>query len=532
MINSFSFISQPISASSFAYATGGEVVSTGSYRIHTFTASADLTVINDGLYNVFLVGGGGGGGNSGQRGGGGGGGGGIVNVPRVVLSSSICPVIVGAGGGPGNPASPGGTSSLANLVALGGGGGGGNQTFATNGGSGGGGVRLASTPGIGSQSLSPNNSGVFGYGQNGNTDANNNTGGGGGGAGVTGSSGPNGNDGLAFDISGTSSYYAGGGGGGFSTAGGFSYPGGLGGGGAGNSGNGVANTGGGGGGANPDNRSGGTGGSGIAIIKYQYLSDDPDTLDFINATGITGTNATAIDSLVYNLKSYGLWNKLYTFYPFIGGTSATCKYNLVDPADTDAAYRITYRNEGNLTFNSNGVQNTSGSSNVGMITNFNLISASVGFNWSAGVYGAVANPGGIDVAVYSGAGSNSSFYLGGNIVSANIALTDCFSEGDGRIVVGNTSAVGFYSVSSTSASSLKLYKNGAVIGTNTSTRTNTPPSWPISIGGNHYQSTGIIQDVSTQQFRSVYFSQGLTDTEMQNMSLCVTTFNAALGRNV
>jgi len=274
MFNPFGFISQPVTASSFPSASGGTIVTSGLNKIHTFTSSADLTVYNGGLYEVFLVGGGGGGGNSGQRGGGGGGGGGIVNIPRVVLTSSVYPVVVGAGGGFGNPAFPGGTSSLANLVALGGGGGGGNSTAATDGGSGGGGVRFGAA-GFASQSLYTGNSGVFGYGQNGGSNSGaDNLGAGGGGAGEVGNTDGNGygGDGLSFDISGTSTFYAGGGGGGWSFAGGTSLPGGDGGGGAGNSGNGGANTGGGGGGANPDNRQGGTGGTGIAIVKYQYTN--------------------------------------------------------------------------------------------------------------------------------------------------------------------------------------------------------------------------------------------------------------------
>jgi hypothetical protein len=260
--------------------------------------------------------------------------------------------------------------------------------------------------------------------------------------------------------------------------------------------------------------------------------NDPDAQAFIDATGISGTNATAINTLVLDLKSYGLWNKLYTFYPFVGGTANTCKYNLVNPADTDAAYRITYRNSGSLTFNSNGVQNVAGTSNTGMITNFNGVSASIGFSWSAGVYGAVVNPGGLDIGVYPGAGSNNQYYLSGNAVSANIFLTDCFSEIDVRIVVSNATGVGFYQSSRTNNSLVKGYKNGVVIGTNTATTSANIVSWPIALGGSHWQSTGVIQDVSKQQFRTVYFSSALTDTECADMYTIVQAYNTTLGRQV
>lgn len=262
-------------------------------------------------------------------------------------------------------------------------------------------------------------------------------------------------------------------------------------------------------------------------------STDPDAQAFINATGISGIDATAINSLVLDLKSYGLWSTLYALYPFVGGTSDTCKYNLVNPTDSDAAYRITYRNVGNLTFSSNGVQNASSTNNTGMISNFNLISASVGYSWSAGVYGGVANPGGLDLGVWTGGGSNSSFYLSGNAVSANIGLTDCFSELDVRILVGGQSngGTGFTQVSRLDNTLVKLYRNGSTIGSNGATAIYSPPSWPIAIGGNFYQNSNIINDVSSNQFRTVYFASGYTDTQVANMYTCVETFNTTLGRN-
>ena len=79
---------------------------------------------------------------------------------------------------------------------------------------------------------------------------------------------------------------------------------------------------------------------------------DPDAQAFINATGISGSNATAINTLVLDLKSANIWDKLYAAYPFIGGTAAAHKYNLVDPQDTDAAYRAVFTD---CTHNSTGV---------------------------------------------------------------------------------------------------------------------------------------------------------------------------------
>jgi hypothetical protein len=83
-------------------------------------------------------------------------------------------------------------------------------------------------------------------------------------------------------------------------------------------------------------------------------STDPDADAFILATGITDTTQmSAINTLVVDLKSYSLWTKLNTIYPFIGGTSTTHKYNLKNPLDTDIANRIVW--SGGVTHDANGV---------------------------------------------------------------------------------------------------------------------------------------------------------------------------------
>jgi len=65
--------------------------------------------------------------------------------------------------------------------------------------------------------------------------------------------------------------------------------------------------------------------------------------DFLTATGITNpTQVNAIRELVNNLKGYGLWTKMKALYPFVGGTATTHKYNLKDPRDLDAAFRLVF----------------------------------------------------------------------------------------------------------------------------------------------------------------------------------------------
>jgi len=261
-------------------ATGGNMTTSGSYQIHTFTSgSGSFTVTSGGLMDYLIVGGGGGGGG---RSGGGGGAGGLVYETAINISPGTYTVIIGNGGtgGPsGSIGSNGSNSSVFGKTAVGGGGGGGDpQNGGSSGGSGGGG-RYGANGGGETQT-----SQGYGFGNAGgnSTGASTYNGGGGGGAGAAGQTGAttyigDGGVGRQYDISGTNKYYAGGGGGGSHNPWpGSASTGGTGGGGAGGivNGNGTSgstNTGGGGGAGSTDSGgggAGGNGGSGIVIIRY------------------------------------------------------------------------------------------------------------------------------------------------------------------------------------------------------------------------------------------------------------------------
>jgi hypothetical protein len=79
-----------------------------------------------------------------------------------------------------------------------------------------------------------------------------------------------------------------------------------------------------------------------------------DASKFIDSLGITDNiQKSAINNLVTQLKDSSLWNKFLAIYPMIGGTSLSMSYNLVDPRNSDDAYRLTFK--GNPVFNATGV---------------------------------------------------------------------------------------------------------------------------------------------------------------------------------
>jgi len=274
-------------------------------------------------YNVelLIVGGGGGGGsasgsnNAGPRGGGGAGGL-IYHSKYACRSGENYLVVVGQGGASGqsqgseNDGVSGGNSRMDKLIAFGGGFGAGytnslNNRVGGNGGSGG-----------GSAYTTTHSTGVPGQGNAGGAMTSSFGGaGGGGGAGQPGFDPPagdaaaDGGDGLAYSITGTSTYYAGGGASGrYPHNGSIDGIGGLGGGGNGTTGstgtgaagNGTDGLGGGGGGGGASTASSGRGGSGVVIIAYKGPQRGiGGTIDTTSRPGYTLHKFTEVGSHIF-----------------------------------------------------------------------------------------------------------------------------------------------------------------------------------------------------------------------------------------
>lgn len=246
------------------------------------TTEPAVTYVAPATVDYLVVAGGGGGGYF--NGGAGGGAGGVVTgTDFAVAANTALTVTVGTGGAGStgvNVYGGNGTASVFSTIStVGGGGGGSGDGTAYNGqlgGSGGGGATAGSTVGTGGAGTAGQ-----GYaGGAGSTDGSYRAGGGGGGAGGAGTAstsatgGGAGGIGISSSITGTATYYGGGGGGGGYTSPRMGGVGGLGGGGKGSisgpAGNGIANTGGGGGGIfnSGGATAGGAGGSGVVIIRY------------------------------------------------------------------------------------------------------------------------------------------------------------------------------------------------------------------------------------------------------------------------
>ena len=69
-------------------------------------------------------------------------------------------------------------------------------------------------------------------------------------------------------------------------------------------------------------------GPSISVGRRGVSYGDSDAQAFIAATGLTGTTeVNAVNNLVANLKSYGLWSKMKAIYPFVSDTVNLLSYS-------------------------------------------------------------------------------------------------------------------------------------------------------------------------------------------------------------
>lgn len=104
----------------------------------------------------------------------------------------------------------------------------------------------------------------------------------------------------------------------------------------------------------------------VESVSSYWSPLNPEAVTFFASTGITDkTQKQAIDQFITDLKAINTTSVgfvdfatpangvLKAVYPFVGGTANTHKFNLIDPRDADAAFRLDFN--GTITHDSNGV---------------------------------------------------------------------------------------------------------------------------------------------------------------------------------
>lgn len=269
----------------------------------------------------------------------------------------------------------------------------------------------------------------------------------------------------------------------------------------------------------------------MIINPYAFgQSYDPDAQAFFTASGLTGaTNLTAINNLVVALKGYGIWTKMKAIYPFIGGTSALHKWNLKNPLDTNAAFRLVFSggwshtSTGALPNGVNSFANTFLSPSTSLTNNNTHISYYSRTNTSGPNKGLIgASVGGSFIPLFTIYGRSGS----------NVFFMDSYNYLTNRNQGAETTGQSFLLSTRISSTSFKSFRNALLVatGANTNGDNVTSISFPISIGG--ININGTVSQFSDFQCAFSSIGDGLTDAEAANFYTAVQAYNTTLSRNI
>jgi hypothetical protein len=213
-------------------------------------------------------------------------------------------------------------------------------------------------------------------------------------------------------------------------------------------------------------------------------------------------------------------------YPFVGGSANSHKFNLKDPRDLDAAYRLVFN--GGWVHSTSGAQpnGTTGYADTKLIPssalNLNSTHLSVYLNTNY-----ASGPDAVDMGVEDASYTNRLFIepsSGGNVYSINN------SNGNSYINISDSNSLGLYVNNRISSTAINLFKNNIKL-INDTTRTSSALSVrPLYIGAHNFVGSASYLSPRRQAFASI--GDGLTDVEALAFYTAVQTFQTTLGRAV
>jgi len=259
----------------------------------------------------------------------------------------------------------------------------------------------------------------------------------------------------------------------------------------------------------------------LKVVAFGGKPTDVDAQAFITAAGITdSTQKTAINTLVTDLKTYSIWNKMKAVYPMVGGTASTHKFNLKDPRDLDAAFRLVF--SGGATHSSTGwtPNGTNGYADTKFLANTqypNTTSKHLSFYLRTNNIPVNGDP--VDMGAFNSGGGKD--YL----LSKNTTQIGMLSD---IIVLNNaqTDAKGFSLVTRSSTTN-NLFKGNTKLNTNTGTGLNSP--YNMYIGALNFNNP---YGYTNNEFAFASIGDGLNDTEASNLYTIIQNYQTILSRQV
>jgi hypothetical protein len=264
-----------------------------------------------------------------------------------------------------------------------------------------------------------------------------------------------------------------------------------------------------------------------SAFDYASLSDT-DATKYAKLLRLGSTRAAAINKLVTDMKTAGLWTKMYAIYPFAGTSSYHHSLNLKDPNFDyyNGGKRIYFTSDsyGSQTMantypimTQDGVKYGDNSGTAKGTLNYALTNFTAN-NFHSSFYVAAATMSGpswngyraIPWRAYAGIGLEQSIYMSNSSLTFNKANT---------LSITHSTGVGYIITNSTTNN--QIYRDGVLRGTST-----IPAGSTMSAGGPVFGEGGVIyQSFST-------FGYGLTSQEVADLNSIVQTYQQTLGRKL
>jgi len=266
----------------------------------------------------------------------------------------------------------------------------------------------------------------------------------------------------------------------------------------------------------------------MIINPYSFgVPYDADAQAFLTAASITDpTISGAINTLVVQMKTDNIWSKMKAIYPMVGGTASTHKFNLKDPRDLDAAFRLVFN--GGVTHSSNGVQGNG--TNGYADTRLNPVTNGLTYVNNHLSFYSRSNSA-TSTAIYEMGCGN---FLGTTNLNlwcrrnSNTAGYDSGNFNNNRNTFANTDGRGLFCGTVISTTS-KYFKNGV----QQSTRALNPSSIEnVNMFLCGFNEGNSVTYYSDKQCAFSSIGDGLTDTEAANLYTAVQNFNTSLARQV
>jgi hypothetical protein len=255
--------------------------------------------------------------------------------------------------------------------------------------------------------------------------------------------------------------------------------------------------------------------------QFGFTCPDADAIAFLTAAGITDpTISSAICTLVITMKADGTWAKMNAIYPMVGGTASTHKFNLKNPADTNAAFRLNF--VGGWTHSSGGAlpngTNAYADSFLNANTTLNINSSHISYYSRTNIAESRYDMGGaVDPTAYIVIASRQ-----GTNTFRSMVFTGTVSD------VANTDSRGWFCSNRPSGTVLNAFKNL----TKTHNLIQVPISKPnktIYIGALNFTTPTLF---SRKECAFATIGSGLTDGEATALYNSVQTMQTTLSRQV